>query len=133
MRKVDVKIKQIVASSSSLRWNRQFTYQGLVPGAQYIFTVQAYQLNGVTSESPAAIMYAWGPPQYLHPPVLTSSSTTQISLAWNPPDICRGWSIIEYALFMDDGNGGTLTEIDSNTVRGCSQILSHTVTTFPAS
>ena len=58
MRKVDGGIKQIVASSSSLRWNRQFTVQGLVPGAQYIFTVQAYQLNGVTSESPAAIMYA---------------------------------------------------------------------------
>ena len=34
---------------------------------------------------------------------------------------------------MDDGNGGLFTEIDSSTVRGSPQILSHTFTTFPTS
>ena len=34
---------------------------------------------------------------------------------------------------MDDGNGGLFTEIDSSTVRGSPQILSHTVTIFPTS
>lgn len=38
----------------------------------------------------------------------------------------------EYALYMDDGNGGTLSEIDTSTVRGSPQTLSHSVTTFPA-
>ena len=72
-------------------------------------------------------------PQYLLPPILTSSSTTQLILSWQPPAICGGWAVIEYALFMDDGNGGLFTEIDSSTVRGLPQILSHTVTTFPTS
>ena len=133
MRKADGGTKQTIIKSSALKWNRKFTVTNLQSGTEYLFAIKAYQLNGFIVENPVTKMIAWGPPQYLLLPMLTSSSTTQLILSWQPPAICGDWAVIEYALFMDDGNGGLFTEIDSSTVIGSPQIFSHTATTFPTS
>ena len=78
MRKADGGSKQTIITSSALKWNRKFKVTYLQSGAEYLFAIQAYQLNGLTAESPVTKMIAWGPPQYLLPPILTSSSTTQL-------------------------------------------------------
>ncbi len=135
MRKANGGEKTIVYQKTNLKSIRKFTATGLEAGQEYIFSVQAYQFNGWTEESDSTTIKACGAPSLLYPPTLVSASSTQFELQWEPPLSCGGCSIIEYALFMDDGNGGTLSEIDSSSIRGFPTKSSHTVTspTIPAS
>lgn len=132
MRKVNGGEKSIVYEKLSLSSTRTYTASGLETGAEYDFSVQAYQLNGFTEESDPVTLKACGVPSILYPPRLVSGSATQLALKWDPPLSCGGCAVLGYALFMDDGNGGALSEIDSGTIRNNPELMEHTVSTFPA-
>ena len=131
MRKANGGEKQVVYQNKNLKSVRTYTTTGLETGERYIFSVQAYQYNGYTNESSEVIIYACASPTLLGPPSLVSSNNTQINLKWQAPDYFGGCSINGYALFMDDGQGGSFSDIDTSTIQNDSSILSHSVSTFP--
>jgi hypothetical protein len=134
MRKADGGEKTVVYEKTNLKSVTKYTASGLETGEEYIFSVQVYQFNGWAVESSETTIKACGSPSLLYPPTLISASSTQFELQWEPPVSCGGCSITEYALFMDDGNGGTLAEIDSGSVRGDPTLTTHIVSSsIPAS
>ena len=132
MRKANGGEKQIVYEKQNLKSVRKYTATSLETGEGYVFSVQAYQFNKYTNESPEVTVYACTSPTLLDPPTLASSNNTHIDLQWKAPVYCGGCAINGYALFMDDGQGGAFSDIDTSTIQNDSSIVSHTVSTFPS-
>ena len=56
-----------------------------------------------------------------------------MTLSWKTPLLNGGCSLLGFALYINDGNGGTtFTEIDSALIRNKPGYTLHTTTTFPA-
>ena len=85
MRKANGGEKKIVYERLNLKSIRKFTLTELNTGEEYIFSVQAYQLNGFTDESDSTSIKVCGQPELLYPPVLTYASSTKFELQWEPP------------------------------------------------
>lgn len=133
MRKANGGSKSIVYENLALNSKRKFTVSNLEAGESYVFSVDAYQFNGFTGESDEVTIYACEKPSLLFAPILVDSDSTFMTLQWSPPLSCGGCPVNGYALFMDDGNSGTLAEIDSATIANDPTILSHSITSFTSS
>jgi hypothetical protein len=51
-----------------------------------------------------------------------------MTLAWTAPSSNGGCSITSYHIYMDDGAGGTFSEVDAATVNDYPSLRSHTLT-----
>jgi hypothetical protein len=101
-------------------------------GSRYTFKLVGLTLNGETPESAEVTFNSCLDPSILDSPKLLSGDSTQQVIGWSLPEFVGGCPIVEYALFRNDGLGGTPVEIDSSTIRGNPTINKHTVTVFPA-
>lgn len=87
----------------------------VVSGRSYIFRVKGKYQNGFTSYSVNSLpIWACSPPSDLPRPHLVSVSSMQITLSWSEPFIVGSCDLKGFALYMNDGQGGSdMTEIDS--------------------
>ena len=111
-----------------------YTATGLTTGKQYIFKLIAMNFNGESPESPDFVFNACNTPSAMAAPNKVSSTQTSITLSWEKPTEDGGCPIIGYAVFRDDGAGGSLvTEVNSANdplVREIPTLRQLTVTNF---
>jgi hypothetical protein len=76
-------------------------------------------------------------PSRMDKPYRVDSSTSSISIGWKPPLEDGGCDITRYAVYMDDGIGGTITnEVNSVNdvfIRDIPTLRSAVITAFPVS
>ena len=101
---------------------------GLKTGYSYSFAVSAVNFNGEGPVSSYVTFTACTSPSSLSPPTTSSTTATTLSFVWTPPSDNGGCSITSYALYLDDGNGGSFTNTDSSTIANKPYLRSHTVT-----
>jgi hypothetical protein len=80
-------------------------------GYLYSFKVNAINFNGLGPDSAVYNFSICIVPSGLFPPNMTAVLKTSMVLTWNPPTSDGGCPVTSYHIFMDDGNGGALTEI----------------------
>lgn len=92
------------------------TVPNLVTGRDYRFSVAAQSFNTIGAWSIPAVFYACTPPLVNAAPRRITSTIDSITIAWDNvgPDMDGGCSIFSYAIFVDDGLGGTFTEVNSS-------------------
>lgn len=97
-------------------------------GGYYAFYVTARDFNGESDPSQETIGVVCEPPGHLTSPQYVSATKASVSLRWSAPQDTGGCPILSYALFVDDGNGGAYSEVDSEQIRNKPYITSYTVT-----
>lgn len=109
---------------------REYEVGGLDTGLPYRFSVQAVNINGVSQASSISTYYSCRGPSQLSTPyyIASSYSAKTIEIGWAAPKDKGGCPVLGYRIFVDDGNGGELT----NEVAGFNtrnpNINSHVVT-----
>jgi hypothetical protein len=92
-------------SSSATRLFYHVT--GLTTGARYSFFVAAVNANGEGQPSPELMVVVCKPPDGFPRPFRVTSTTSSITLGWKPPSDLGGCALLRYALYINDGLGGT--------------------------
>ena len=108
----------------------QFAVYGLVTGRDYKFTVAAQGINGIGEWSdPEEVFYACLPPSGMAAPQRLTTTTSSIAVSWQAPESDGGCDVSGFAVFVDDGLGGALTEVNEaedplvRNIPGLSQLL----------
>jgi len=99
--------------SLGLTSQRAFLQKGLTPGREYKFSVVAYDSNGPGAASAVYSFYSCVPPSGLAAPTRSSSTKTTMTVDWESPTSNGGCDLTGFAVFMDDGAGGSFTEVNS--------------------
>lgn len=89
----------------------------LITGATYRFKVVSYNFNGAGTHSNIISSPACGEPSGLAKPVKLTSATTptpSITIQWTAPTSDGGCPITGYAVYVDDGAGGSFVEANSD-------------------
>ncbi len=100
----------------------------MTPSLTYQFEVQAIDINGVGDLSPSASFLSCVNPSGMAVPYLIASDATTYTIGWNLPANNGGCNIIGYALYSDNGSGGSI----SNSVDGGSLATSYNVFEYTA-
>jgi hypothetical protein len=107
----------------------------LTNGLKYSFRVYALNFNGKSDYSDIASYYSCVTPTGFAASKVVSQTSTQITISWMPPVDDGGCSILSYAIYRDDGNGGTIgTEVNSVNdvnVRDRPSLSQFSITNFP--
>jgi hypothetical protein len=53
-----------------------------------------------------------------------------MTLSWTAPLTDQGCPILSFSIFMDDGTGGSFSEVESSQVNNLPALRSHTITSF---
>lgn len=61
---------------------------------------------------------------------MTAVTATTMTLSWIPPASDGGCQVLSYSLFMDDGAGGALAEVDAGAINDIPTLRTHTITSF---
>jgi hypothetical protein len=101
-------------------------------GMTYTFKVQALNYNGAGTASSAVAYTVCTVPVNLFPPNMTAVTETTMTLSWVPPESDGGCQVLSYSIVMDDGAGGSLTEIDASDVNLKPTLRTHTIDSFSA-
>lgn len=115
---------------------RQTVIGGLTTGQLYKFRLTAFNINGEGPESDELVTYACQAPSSMPAPARLGSTQTTLTLKWEHPADDGGCLITSFAVFRDDGAGGSINieanaEGDTN-VRNRPTLDTVTVTNFPA-
>lgn len=102
----------------------------VIGGRAYTFQVQALNYNGAGPASASVSYTICTAPVNLFPPNMTAVTATTMTLSWVPPASDGGCQVLSYSLFMDDGAGGALTEIDAGAINDIPTLRTHTITSF---
>ena len=108
----------------------------LTPGEIYRFKASALVFNGEGALSSEFFTYSCVKPSNMSGPKRVSSTATTMTLSWEAPVEDGGCTVTGYAVYRNDGEGGTSwtevnTPMDSN-VRDKPTLLSMIVSSFPA-
>jgi len=107
---------------------------GLVTGKAYDFEVVAWNFNGVGTLSSTYSFYSCILPTGFIAPTRSTSTASSITIDWSTPADTGGCSISGYAVFKNDGAGGsTFTEANSASdaaIRNQPGLNSAAITTF---
>lgn len=88
--------------------------------------------NGLSaSSSTIETFIACMPPTGFFYPYKIKSTKTSITIGWDAPLSDGGCAITKYEVYMDDGNGGSITTVTNPNLDPT--IRQATITTFPAS
>lgn len=114
---------------------RTWIASGLTPGMIYRFKVSAIVYNGEGALSNEFLTYSCVIPSKMMGPERIISTSTTMTLRWKAPEEDGGCTITGYAVYRNDGEGGTSwtevnTAMDSN-VRDRPTLLNMIVTSFP--
>lgn len=90
----------------------QYTVYGLTTGKSYLFSVLAYSFNGEGIESAQVEFYSCQAPSVADPPTRITSTTTSITLQWSSPSTNGGCPVTSFAVFSDNGDGLTFSEVN---------------------
>jgi len=101
----------------------------LAPGFTYNFKVQAVDINGDGTLSSVSALISCVAPSGMALPTVEAVDETTVTLGWCLPADDGGCPITGYALFRDDGAGGTISNaVDAGTVANKPYLFSHTAT-----
>ena len=96
----------------------------------YTFKVQALNFNGLGAASTPVEYIICTYPDKPPAPIWIAVTKTTITLAWTPPTSDGGCEILSYGIFMDDGAGGTLAEVDAGSVNNLPTLRSYQITSL---
>lgn len=99
-------------------------------GMAYTFQVQALNYNGAGPASASVGYTICTAPWNLFPPNMTAVTATTMTLSWTQPASDGGCQVLSYSLYMDDGAGGALTEVDAAEINNIPTLRTHTITSF---
>lgn len=108
-----------------------YTVSGLTLGTTYLFTVEARNTNGYSTESSeVTILHAMAPETPSTP--TSSNSGTNVLIDWNAPSD-NGSTISSYTITIRQSDGTTYTEDSTNCNGSDSSVISSTSCTVPLS
>jgi titin len=105
-----------------------YNVTGLTTGTRHAFNVVSVNANGVSEPSLELLVIVCLRPDGFPRPTRVTSTRTSVTLGWTAPSDSGGCPLLEYQLFVDDGQGGSFQQIDSPTLAGRPYTLQHTVT-----
>lgn len=115
---------------------RTWVLSNLTPGEIYRFKVSALTFNAEGQLSTELHTYSCIKPSLMAAPLRVTSTAASMTLAWSAPSDDGGCTITGYAVFRNDGQGGTSwTEVNADqdtNVRDRPTLLGMMVTAFPA-
>lgn len=106
-----------------------YTYNAtnLVSGRTYNFKVRAVDINGFGALSTAAPFVSCVPPSGMNKPNLESVDETTYTVSWDLPKSDGGCAITGYALWIDDGAGGSIINpVDAVAIANQPYLFKHT-------
>lgn len=89
-----------------------FLITGLTTAQYYALYVKSVNFNGISEPSPELIPVVCLAPSHLESVFYLSSTTSSITVGWETPTELGGCHLLSYALYVDDGLGGSFTEVD---------------------
>lgn len=96
---------------------RELTVYDLTVGQQYLFSVQAANLNGLGESSAKFAMNTCLPPSAAAKPTRVETTTSSIKVAWSAP-ADNGCPITEFAVMIDDGDSGPFVPVVDSLTEG---------------
>jgi large repetitive protein len=99
------------------------TISDLQPGVLYRFRYRSFDINGPSDYSSMSEFFSCDESSEPGTPVVTSNTLSTMTVSWAAPEEEGGCDITEYALFRNDGAGGsTKTQIHSTELAGRPEI-----------
>lgn len=86
----------------------------MIPGVNYLYTVEVLNFNGPSEKSDAVYRSACIAPEIFHSLQIQSTSSEKIVLLWQQPADDGGCTIQGYELWRDDGSLGDFVPIDTD-------------------
>lgn len=100
---------------------------GLATGLPYRFTVSAHNLNGESTPSSAATIYACLLPSGVNPPAKEATSKTSVTISWVEPE-ANGCPITVFTILRNTGANDAMTvSVDPLIVGNLASLREYTV------
>jgi hypothetical protein len=104
-----------------------YSINNLITGAYYSVYVQAVNFNGVSHESEEAVFVVCLAPTHIDRPDYVTSTRSSFTLSWTKPDYTGGCPILSYAVYMHDGETGSVfAQQDQTDIENRPYITQHT-------
>lgn len=99
------------------------TIADLQPGVLYRFRYRSFDSNGPSDYSSVSEFHSCAEATKPGTPIVTSNTLSTMTVSWSAPEDEGGCDITEYALYRNDGSGGsTSTQIHSTDLSGHPEI-----------
>lgn len=109
-----------------------FILTDIITGEWYNFRYKVFNKNGESPYSDILMTWACELPTAPSQPQWVTSTETEIYITWEAPNDDGGCPVLEYKVFMDDGNDGDVNNIvNYDELQGIYYARSLTVTDFP--
>lgn len=106
---------------------------GVETGSTYSFQVEALNYNGAGAASATATYALCTSPSVLSAPTLEAVTATSMTLNWDQPGSDGGCQVLSYSVYMDDGAGGSFSELDPAAINNKPTLRTFVVSTFTSS
>lgn len=105
---------------------KTFEITGLETAEYYALSLKSVNFNGVSEPGPELVPVVCLAPTHIESVKYQSSTLSSITVYWKTPTDMGGCPLLSYALYVNDGLGGSsFTEVDSVQIRDRPYLTQH--------